>query len=235
MEPDRVPRYLQLLAALFTAALAWSPADATTEYDYAAGEDVVIDGGMAPNGRLSLASHGEGGGGRDQFHLYLMAEPAHRRLAALDDITSKVILDSGPTAFHAAWAPDARHAAVAFRTDRHVMITMLYRIERRRAVEIGGPSLFKDVTSREVHSSDDARSSVTRLSWLGPRWFILRENRLFITSSPNLLHSLGRFGRQAGEAGDKRYFVKFSAVAICKLVSGNRYRIVDLKPGDFEV
>jgi hypothetical protein len=26
------------------------------------------------------------------------------------------------------WAPNSRHAAVAFRTGRHVMITLLYRI-----------------------------------------------------------------------------------------------------------
>lgn len=228
-------RCLRLLAVLLaTATLAWSPARATTEYAYAKSEDVVIDSGLAPNGRLSLASHGEGPSGNDKFHIYVMAEPAHRRIAVLDDITSKDILDSGPTAFYTDWAPDSGHAAVAFRTDRHVMITMLYRIERRRAIGISGPSLFKDVTSREMHAKDDdERSSVTRLSWLQPRRFVLTENRLFITSSPNLLRSLGRYGRQTGDAGDKRVFVKFSAQAVCEIVSGNRYRIVDLKPGDF--
>jgi hypothetical protein len=230
-----MPGCLRLLAAVFAAAtLAWSPARATSEYEYAKGEDVVIDSGLAPNGRLSLASHGEGASGNDQFHIYLMAEPAHRRIAVLDDITSKDILDSGPTAFHASWAPDSRHAAVAFRTDRHVMITQLYRIERRRAIGIGGPSLFKDVTNRDMHGrDDDERSSVTKLSWLGPRRFMLTENRLFITSSPNLLRSLGRYGKRTDDAGDKRFFVKFSAEAVCEIVGGNRYRIVDLKPGDF--
>jgi hypothetical protein len=224
-----------LLAAVFaTVALAWSPARATTEYEYAKGEDVVIDSGLAPNGRLSLASHGEGASGNENFHIHLMAEPAHRRIAILDDITSRDILDSGPTAFFAGWAPDSRHAAVAFRTDRHVMITLLYRIERHRAVGIGGPSLFKDVTNRDLRArDDDERVSVTKLSWLGPRRFVLTENRLFLTSSPNLLRSLGRYGKQTGDAGDKRFFVKFSAQAVCEIVDGNRYRIVDLKPGDF--
>jgi hypothetical protein len=226
---------LRLWAAVLAAAtLAWSPAHATTEYEYAKGEDVVIDSGLAPNGRLALASHGEGSSGNDKFHIYLMAEPAHRRIAILDDITTKDILDSGPTAFHASWAPDSGHAAVAFRTDRHVMITMLYRIERRRAVGISGPSLFKDVTNRDLHASnDDERTRITRLSWHGPRRFLLTEYRLFITSSPNLLRSLGRYGRQTGDAGDQRFFVKFSAQAVCEIVNGNRYRIVDLKPGDF--
>jgi hypothetical protein len=221
---------------MFAAAtLAWSPARATTEYEYAKGEDVVIDSGLAPNGRLSLASHGEGASGNEQFHIYLMAEPVHRRIAVLDDIASKDILDSGPTAFSAGWAPDSRHAAVAFRTDRHVMITMLYRIERGRAIGIGGPSLFKDVTNRDMHArDDDERAGVTRLSWLGPRRFLLTENHLFVTSSPNLLRSLGRYGKQGGDAGDKRSFVKFSAQAVCEIVGRNRYRIVDLKPGDFD-
>jgi hypothetical protein len=231
-----MPGCLRLLAAVFAAAtLAWSPAHATTEYEYAKGEDVVIDSGLAPNGRLSLASHGEGDSGNEKFHIYLMAEPVHRRIAVLDHITSKDILDSGPTAFYAGWAPDSRHAAVAFRIERHVMITMLYRIERNRAVEIGGPTLFKDVSSRDVHSrDDDERVGVTRLTWLGPRRFLLKEYHLFTTSSPNLLRSLGRYGKQGGDAGDKRFFVKFSAQAVCEIVGGNRYRIVDLKPGDFD-
>jgi hypothetical protein len=194
----------------------------------------VIDSGLAPNGRLSLASHGEGESGNDKFHIHLMAEPAHRRIAVLDDITSKDILDSGPTAFYASWAPDSRHAAVAFRIERHVMITMLYRIERNRAVGIGGPTLFKDVTSRDLHSRDDERVGVTRLTWLGPRRFLLKEYRLLVASSPNLLRSLGRFGKQTDDAGDNRFFVKFSAEAACEIVGGNRYRIVDLKPGDFD-
>jgi hypothetical protein len=52
-----------------------------------------------------------------------------------------------------------------------------------------------------------------------------------MTSSPNLLRSLGRFRRQTDDAGDKRFFAKFPAVATCERISGNR--IVDLKPGDF--
>jgi hypothetical protein len=223
-----------LLASLLGAALC-SPACATSAYEYAEGEDVVIDGGMAPSLQRSLASRGEGSSGSDNFHIYLMAEPAHRRITALRSITSKDILDSGPKAFHASWAPDSRHAAVAFRVDRHVLISRLFRIERHHAVEIAGPSLFKDVTGRDVgYRNDDERTSVPTIAWLGPRRFVVTENRLFRVSSPNLLRSLGRFGRPADDAGDKRTFVKFSAAAVCQLVHGNRYRIVDLKPGRFD-
>ncbi len=225
---------LRLLAVFLAAALAGSPARATSVYEYAKGEYVLIDSGMAPNGHLSLAAHGEGEFGSENFYVYLMAEPAHRRIAALGGITDN--LDSGPTAFRAAWAPDSRRVAVAYRIERHVTVTLLYRIERGRAVEIDGPSLFKEVTSRDVDDgTDHENNSFTSLSWLSPRRFVLREDRLFIGAPPSLLPSLGRFGKQENEeVYEKRVFFKFSAVAICELVRGNRYRIVDLKPGAFE-
>src|SRR4051812_25247024 len=116
--------------ATLVATLAVCPAaHATSADEYAAGEGVGVARGMGPSLSRSLASHGEGPSGSDNFHIYLMAEPAHRRITALKSITSKDILDSGPKAFHASWAPDSRHAAVAFRIDRHVMISRLYRIE----------------------------------------------------------------------------------------------------------
>lgn len=226
--------HLRLLAILFAAMLAGSPARATSVYEYAKGEDVVIEAGMAPNGHLSLASHGEGEFGSDNFYVYLMAEPAHRRITALDGITDN--LDSGPAAFRAAWAPDSRHVSIAYRIERHVTVISLYRIERSRAIEIVGPSLFKEVTSRDVDDSvDHENSSFTSLSWLSPRRFVLKEDHLFIDAPPSLLRSLGRFGKQENEqVYEKRIFFKFSAVAICEIVGGSHYRIVDLKPGAFE-
>src|SRR5258708_2581268 len=165
-------RCLRLLAVFLAAALAGSPARATSVYEYAKGEYVLIDSGMAPNGHLSLAAHGEGEFGSENFYVYLMAEPAHRRIAALGGITDN--LDSGPTAFRAAWAPDSRHVAVAYRIERHVTVTLLYRIERGRAVEIDGPSLFKEVTSRDVDDgTDHENNSFTSLSWLTSRRVVI--------------------------------------------------------------
>jgi hypothetical protein len=212
--------HLRLLAILFAAMLAGSPARATSVYEYGKGEDVVIEGGMAPNGHLSLASHGEGEFGSDNFYVYLMAEPAHRRITALDGITNN--LDSGPAAFRAAWAPDSRHVSIAYRIERHVTAISLYRIERSRAIEIVGPSLFKEVTSRDVDDSvDHENSSFTNLSWLSPRRFVLKEDHLFIDAPPSLLRSLGRFGKQENEqVYEERIFFKFSAVAICEIVGG---------------
>jgi len=203
------------------------------EYEYAKGEDVVIDGGVAPNGRLSLASHGEGASGNDKFHIYLMAEPAHSqdRRARRYHLerhsgfrTHRVLRRLG-----AGFAP----RAVAFRTDRHVMITMLYRVEHGRTVRSAAPRCSRmSPTVTSTPKTVDERRSVTKLSWLGSRRFVLTK-RLFITSSPNLLRSLGRYGKRPNDTGDNRFFVKFSAQAFCEIVGGNRYRIVELKPGDF--
>jgi hypothetical protein len=77
-------------------------------HDYAPGEYAVIHDGLAPNKRLSLAAHGDGEGA-DHFHVWLMAEPAHRRIAALPGIGSDNNLDTGPDAYHAAWPRDSRH------------------------------------------------------------------------------------------------------------------------------
>jgi hypothetical protein len=226
--------YLQLLAVLVAASLTASPARATSVYEYAKGEYVVIDGGIAPNKQLSLAAHGAGEFGSDDFHLYLMDEPVHRKVSVLDGITNN--LDSGPTAFHAEWAPDSRHVAIAYRIERHVTINLLYRIERGRAIGIAGTSLFKEVTSRDINNaSDNENSSFTGVTWLSPRRFVLKENRLFIGAPASLLHSLGRFGKREIDPFDgKRVFFRFSAEAVCELEGDSRYHVVDLKPGAFE-
>jgi len=94
---------LLILAALFTCATA---ARATDEHTYTKGEYALIRDGLAPDKRKSLAAHGDGDGGRDNFHVWLMAEPVHRKLMALDDIDAR--LDSGPNAYYAFWSKDSR-------------------------------------------------------------------------------------------------------------------------------
>src|SRR5258707_15537641 len=90
----------RILSALVTSLLAFAvaPAGATNEHEYAKGEYAIIRDGLAPNKALSLAAHGDGDGGRENFHVWLMAEPAHRRIVALDDINHSNNLDTGPNA-----------------------------------------------------------------------------------------------------------------------------------------
>jgi hypothetical protein len=220
---------LLLLAALF--ALAIAPVRATDEHDYAKGEYAIIRDGLAPDKTKSLASHGDGPGGAGNFHVWLMAEPAHRRLMALADIEAR--LDTGPNAYHAFWSADSRHVAVGFRSDRHIVELNLYQIDGRRARPIAGRSLFKDVTSRDPGSQDDLRTSFAEIKWRGPRRFLLKEHRLFLARDPGFARSLGAYGKQTDKTDDGRLFFEFSAEADCLLMPGNRYRIVDLRVGKF--
>ena len=225
------PTISAILAALLACAIA--PASATDSHDYAKDEYAIIRDGLAPDKHVSLASHGDGEGGSDNFHVWLMAEPAHRKIAPLDDIGSSNHLDTGPGAYYAFWSPDSRRVAVTFRSNRHVVELNLYHVENRRAHLILGPSLFKDVTSRDTGPDDDMRRSIPEIAWKSPRRFLLKERRLFMTSDPGFARRLGSYGRVTDKFDDGRIVVEFSAEADCLLMPNNRYRIVDLRVGKF--
>jgi hypothetical protein len=223
------------LSAVLAAslALAIAPVRATENHEYANDEYAIIRDGLAPNERVSLASHGEGEFGDGNFHVWLMAEPAHRRIAPLADIGSSNNLDTGPKAYHAFWSPDSRRVAIGFRSDRQIVELNLYRVEGRRAHLVLGPDLFHDVTSREPGRGDHMRRSVPEIEWRSPRHFRLKENRLFLTADPGFARRLGRFGRITDKLDDGRVSVEFSAEADCVMMPGNRYRIIDLRVGKF--
>src|ERR1700757_2785968 len=122
------PRTILIVLATFLA-LGATPARATDEHTYGKDEYGIIRDGLSPDKKMSLAAHGDGEGGNENFHVWLMSEPLHRRLVRLDDIGSDNNLDTGPNAYRAVWAPDSRHAAVNFRSDRHVLELNLYAIE----------------------------------------------------------------------------------------------------------
>jgi hypothetical protein len=223
-----------VLAALATfLALAVTPARATDSHDYAKNEYVVISAGLSPNKRLSLASHGDGEQGERNFHVWLMAEPAHRKVMALADIGSSNNLDTGPGAYYAIWSADSRRVAVSFRRERHVVQLNIYEIEADRARLTGGPSLFKDVTGRNIDSQEDIRNGTSEISWTGPSRFKLSERMLVKTTDAGFLRMLGKYGKLSSKEDDGALFVEFSADADCVIGPGNRYRIVNLKVGEF--
>lgn len=144
--------------------LVTAPVRATDSHDYARNEYAIIRDGLAPDRKISLASHGEGEGGVANFHVWLMAEPAHRKIAPLDDLGSDNNLDTGPGAYRAAWSKDSRRVAITFRSNRHVVELNLYSIENRGARLIAGPSLFREVTGRDVDPQEDMRLSVPEIA-----------------------------------------------------------------------
>ena len=216
-------------------ALAVSPAFATAEHQYAKGEYAIIQNGRAPNGKLSIAAHGEGEIGNDNFHVYLMAEPGHRRLAVLDDISSDNNLDTAPDAYHAAWSPDSRTVAVSFRSERHIVTLNLYAIERGRTRLLEGPDLFRDATRRNVDrkTDGDMRSFVPALTWLSPRRFHLTDYRVFVQDDASLADRLWPLGKASKRDGGG-FTIQFSAEADGEILPDGRIRMGQPKPGRFE-
>jgi hypothetical protein len=193
---------------------------------------LTIHDGLAPGKQLSLATHGDGELGYDDFHVWLMAEPAHRRIVALDGISSDNILDTGAESFHAVWSKDSRHVGVGHRSSRHEVELDLYRVEGRRAHAITGPSLFKEVTGREVTDDDGLRQRNSIVEWHGGNRFLLREFKSFVVADDGLMKLLGKYGHVGEKVDDGKLFIKFAADAECEVLPGDRYRVVDLKPGN---
>ena len=233
------------LALVMLLALAALPAHAISEYRYGKHEYVIIQDGLAPNKRLSIAAHGAGDDGDDDFHLWLMAEPAHKRLAVLANISfidnghAGPYLDSGANAYNTVWSPDSRHVAVWFRTNRHILRLNVYAVEGYRAMLIRGPNLFHEVTGLDVKDNDnelnDYRSRIFQLTWRGANRFVLTERRIFQTDDLGFAGRLSRYGRELKTMTVDSYRpVVFSAETERQLMPGLRYRVVDLNAGKFE-
>ncbi|OKO86558.1 hypothetical protein AC630_02830 [Bradyrhizobium sp. AS23.2] len=227
--------HLRAVLALVLTLAALSPAFATAEHQYARGEFAIIQGGRAPNGKLSIAAHGGSETGGDGFHIYLMAEPGHRRLAALDNVNEDNILDTAPGAFRAACSQDSRCVAVTFRSERHIVTLNLYAVEGRRARLVDAPDLFAGVTGRSIDrkTDGDMRTSVPALTWQAPRRFHLTDYRVFVLDDTALADKLGPLGKTTKRDGGGNT-IQFSAEADGELLPGNRIRMGETRPGRFE-
>ena len=227
-----IPRLIFSMSVAILVSFAIVPAQATSNYEYGKDEYAIISGGLAPNRQVSLASHGGGELGDVNFRLFLMAEPAHRRLMALPGIGSGNNLDTAPAAYHAVWSQDARHVAVTFRTNRHEIGLKLYSIEGGRAHPIGGPNLFKEVTSRDVADGDDLRQRISGVEWRRGNRFVLREHLSFVVSDPAFPRLLGSYGRVAEKLDGGKMYMRFAAEAHCLIEANHRYRVMAIEPAN---
>ncbi|MHC4047510.1 hypothetical protein [Bradyrhizobium sp. 23AC] len=235
MSPLHIFMPCRAVLALILTLAASSLAFATAEHRYGKTEYAVIQGGRAPNGKLSVAAHGDGETGGEGFRIYLMAEPGHRRLMTLDNVNDDNILDTAPDAFHAAWSQDSRTVAVSFRSERHIVTLNLYAIDGGRARRIDTPDLFRDVTGRgiDIKTDGDMRTSVPALTWQGPRRFHLTDYRVFVTDDTALADKLGLLGKASKRDGGGNT-IQFSAEADGELLPDGRIRMGQPVPGKFE-
>ena len=120
-----------LLVVSATSALA------TANYTYKPDEYVTVTDRTSPDCRYSIATHGDGDLGYDNWHVYLMDALTGKKIGPLEEI--KDPLDTAATAYYAEWAPDSSRVAITYRADRHIAVTIVYRIANRRAYLVSGP------------------------------------------------------------------------------------------------
>jgi hypothetical protein len=130
------PRVVSALIALSAAAI--SSAFATSNREYGPNEYAVVDGGLSPDRKYSIAAHGGGELGYDNFHIYLMNAVAGKKIGPLEEI--KDTLDTGADAFYAKWSPNSTEVIIRYRIDRREFLEVRYRIAKGRAYLLKGPS-----------------------------------------------------------------------------------------------
>ena len=185
---------------------------------------------MAPDKQHSIAAHGDGELGYDNFHIYLMAEPDHWKIGPLEEI--KDILDTGPEAYTAQWSADLSFAAISYRSDRHIRAINIYRIGARRAYPLDGPLPREAAGIRTDEASGiELRSSSLELTWLSPGRFRLAEEGV-LKATPEIAAKLGKYvseHEKPAAASEGQVFFDYTAEAECE-ITGGKYKIVRLKP-----
>lgn len=228
--PARILRVgMQCVAAIVLLA----PAYATDNYAYKPNEYVVVRNGKSPDGHFSIAAHGGGELGYDNFHIYLMAEPGHRKIGPLEEIKNN--LDTGAQAFIANWSKDSHYVAITYRIDRHIGDLKVYRIANRRAYPIVITSLFNSAFPKgsiPKKAIANQRSADAEVTWLRPGAFRLYEHRYYYPSTPEGVKAFGKYGKpdKTTDGGTVTYGVDFAVEATCELTGNDHYRIVSLRP-----
>ena|SRR5450432_1682710 len=123
---------------LVALVAAISPLFATSNHEYGPNEYVTVEGGRSPDAKYSIATHGEGELGDENFHVYLMNGESGKKIGPLEEI--KDTLDTGADAFYAKWSADSGQVTIRYRVDRHAAMEVRYRIANHRAYLISGPS-----------------------------------------------------------------------------------------------
>ena len=226
------------LVGLCLATLVQPPLTHGTDlYEYKPGETIVIDHGLAPDGRFAIAAGSLLKGSERQFGLFLIDGKSRHRIGPLEEFGNA--LDSGAQSIHAAWAPDSRHVAVTYRVDRSVTEMLVYRIENRRAYIVTGPlDLMTEVKAANAVDTSTCTTFYLKPKWLTASRFKLHQHSQYHRVSPNPATALGKFievedegeNTAEGTGGKRVYSFDFYADAVCELTAGDTYRVQSVKP-----
>lgn len=214
---------MPLLAVLWAA-----PAAATDNYVYRAGEYVTISGGRSPDGRWSIAAHGDGELGYDNFHLYLLREPSHKKLVML---RTGDHLDTGPLSIVGLWSPDASRVAILYRSDRHIMDLRLFDVTDGKLHRVNVPSLVKVVGQRyfKPGTRRELFGRQYRVVWQKPDHLILEESETFDAAQPAFRPGLEPY-LTVNQTNPNRVFTGFVATARYKVTKTGKLRLLEVRP-----
>lgn len=142
-----------MLRVSFTVAILFAVrcvAFATSNREYGANEYDTVLRGDSPNGRYTIAAHGEGCLGYTNFHLYLIDQKSRNPISALIEPIEPV--DTGADAYYADWFPDSRRVSITFRAERHIAFKVTYLIQDGRLIELGGRVRVESLPREEDHA-----------------------------------------------------------------------------------
>jgi hypothetical protein len=91
-----------------------------------------------PIAKYSIAAHGGGELGYDNFHIYLMNAVTGKKIGPREEI--KDTLDTGADAFYAKWSSNSTEVTIRYGIDRREFLEVRYRIAKGRAYLLKGPS-----------------------------------------------------------------------------------------------
>ena len=220
---------LKACACFFLLLLLWvGSAAATDNYVYRVGEYVTISGGRSPDGRWSIAAHGGGEYGYDGFDLYLMGEPAHKKLASL---RIGEHLDTAPLSNVALWAPDSSHVIVLYRTDRHVLDMRLFSVAAGKVRTIEVPSLVD--TIGKGYFKPGVRYELSgcqyRITWWTVGSFALEEFDTLEAAKPVFRPGIEAYVK-VDRWNAQRTFTGFSASAVGEITGRGKLQLSEIKP-----
>ena len=220
------------LALILLAALA---ADARRTDLYKPGEYAPIGSGASPDHRFVIAAHGDGEGGEENFHLYLLAEPGHKKLGVLSEVTDT--FEYGTADFVARWSPDSRHVAVSYQVVRHIGALLLYRIANRRAHPVPLPRLINIAKGKprggSPPSNDYYKGGSDSIRWLSATRFVLNARHEWRGVPTSDAHRSGSYYHAEKDENGTTRTIIFAAEAVCELRRSDHCRVVSMKPDTF--
>lgn len=178
--------------------------------------------GTAPNHRFSIAWHGSDTEGKNKYGVYLMAEPAHRKIGPLEEINrikhfgmNQRYANNAP---YVRWSRDAGHVAVGSEVNGRSCVLYLYRIANGRAYPVPLPSRLRAALSSGVDVCFPSNGCLDRLEteveWDSPTRFVL-------VGYPNY------YGKAYSEDAHRS---TFTANVMCELTAGDKCRVVWVRP-----